>query len=283
MSKEVQPFKFKDHEVRTVTDEKGEPWFVAKDVCAVLGIANVANVMSRIPDAQKGVRQMDTLGGTQRISIISEAGLYRLVMRSDKPEAEPFIDWVTSEVLPTIRRTGGYIQAAPEETPEEIMARGFIIAQATIEAMKKRMVEHRAKIAEQRARIEEHKAKIEDQQAQIEEAKPKVLFADAVSSSHNCILIGELAKILRQNNIDIGQNRLFQWLRKHGWLIRRHGADYNMPTQKAVEKGVFEIKERAINNPDGTVFVTKTTVVTGKGQVYFVNRFLKGQGAMEPA
>lgn len=214
---------------------------------------------------------------------VNESGLYALVFKSRKPEAKVFRRWVTSEVLPTIRRTGGYIHANDNETPEEIMARALIVAKATIDTMAERIKNHKARIADQKAQIEDQQAQIEGQQAQIEEAKPKVLFADAVSSSHNCILIGELAKILRQNNIDIGQNRLFQWLRKHGWLIRRHGADYNMPTQKAVEKGVFEIKERAINNPDGTVFVTKTTVVTGKGQVYFVNRFLKGQGAMEPA
>ena len=282
MENAIQPFKFKDHEVRTVVIEDA-PFWVAKDVAEVLGYANISDAISK---HCKGVAKrypLQTAGGVQEMRVIGEPDLYRLIAHSNLPAAVEFEAWIFDEVLPTIRRTGGYIQANDNETPEEIMARALIVAKATIDTMAERIKNHKARIAEQKAQIQDQQAQIEGQQAQIEEAKPKVLFADAVSSSHNCILIGELAKILRQNNIDIGQNRLFQWLRKHGWLIRRHGADYNMPTQKAVEKGVFEIKERAINNPDGTVFVTKTTVVTGKGQVYFVNRFLKGQGAMEPA
>lgn len=254
---EITIFKFQSHSVRTVTDEHGNPWFVAKDVCEVLDIANPRNAMSRIPDTQKGVRQMDTLGGTQRISIISEAGLYRLVMRSDKPEAEPFIDWVTAEVLPAIRKTGGYIRAAADETPEEIMARALIVAKDTIDRLKNR---------------------VEGMKERIESMKPKELFADAVSSSKTSILVGELAKILKQNGVDIGQNRLFSWLRNMGWLIRRKGTDYNMPTQRSMELGLFDVKENAIAGPDGTVRVTKTPKVTGKGQVYFVNLFLKMRG-----
>lgn len=265
MENAIQPFKFNEHEVRTITDDKGEPWFVAKDVCNILGLTDTSMFVQGLEEDEKGTSIICTPGGNQTMLTVNESGLYALVFKSRKPEAKAFRRWVTSEVLPTIRRTGGYIQAADNETPEEIMARALIVAKDTIDR--------------KQAKIEEQKAQIEDQQAQIEEAKPKVLFADAVSSSHTCILIGELAKILRQNNIDIGQNRLFQWLRKHGWLIRRQGCDYNMPSQKSIELGLFEIKERAINNPDGTVLITKTTMVTGKGQVYFVNRFLNGAAA----
>lgn len=256
---EIAVFEFQAHAVRTVTDEHGEPWFVAKDVCDVLGIVNVGNAIARIPKKDRmTIRQTDShsgqRGGAQSLTIISEAGLYRLVLRSDKPEAEPFIDWVTSEVLPAIRKTGGYIKAATEETPEEIMARALIVAKATIDRMKEK---NQALLAENAT------------------MRPKALFADAVSTSKSSILIGELAKILKQNGVDTGQNRLFTWLRENGWLIRRKGTDYNMPTQCGMEMGLFTIKERAINSPDGSVRLTKTVLVTGKGQIYFVNLFLK--------
>ena len=253
MNMEITVFAFRGQNVRTVIKD-GEPWFVAKDVCDVLGIANPRNATARIPDKDKDVRQMDTLGGVQNLSIISEAGLYRLVLRSDKPAAEPFIDWVTSEVLPAIRKTGGYIAARAEETPEEILARALIVAHETID------------------RVNRRNQKL---QKENEDMKPKALFADAVSSSQTSILIGELAKLLKQNGIDIGQNRLFAWLRENGWLITRRGADYNMPTQRGMNASLFEIKERAITNPDGSVRIVKTPKITGRGQVYFVNKFMQ--------
>ena len=255
MNMEITVFSFRGQNVRTVIRD-GEPWFVAKDVCDVLGIANPRNATARIPDKDKDVRQMDTLGGVQNLSIISEAGLYRLVLRSDKPAAEPFIDWVTSEVLPAIRRSGGYIAARAEETPEEILARALIVAKETID------------------RVSRKNQKL---QAENDGMRPKALFADAVSASHTSILIGELAKLLKQNGIDIGQNRLFAWMRENGWLIMREGGDYNMPTQKGMDAALFEIKENAISNPDGSVRIVKTTKVTGKGQIYFVNKFLQAQ------
>ena len=241
---EMTIFKFEQSEVRTITDEHGEPWFVAKDVCDVLELGT--EQIRRLDDDEKGLRKVQTPGGSQQVSIISESGLYALIMRSNKPQAKPFRKWVTAEILPTIRRTGGYIAAQPNETPEQIMAKAILIAQDTI------------------AR----------QQAQIEEYRPKALFADAVSASHTSIIVGELAKLLRQNGVEIGQNRLFAELREEGFLIRRQGTDYNMPTQRSMEMGLFEIKERAVSDQNGVVRVTKTPKVTGKGQVYFVNRYL---------
>ena len=242
-------FKFEQNDVRTITDEHGEPWFVAKDVCEVLEIERTDSALRNLDDDEKGTRKMSTLGGTQQVSIISESGLYALIMRSNKPQAKHFRKWVTSEVLPAIRKTGGYISAQPDETPEQIMAKAILIAQDTITR----------------------------QQAQIDEYKPKALFADAVSASHTSILVGELAKLLRQNGVEIGQNRLFSELREDGFLIKRRGTDYNMPTQRSMEMELFEIRERAFSDPNGAVRITKTPKVTGKGQVYFVNRYVSQQ------
>lgn len=258
---ELEIFSYEQKEVRTVQID-GEPWFVAKDVCAILGLAHIARSLSKIPDTQKGVHQMNTLGGTQQLSIISEAGLYRLVMRSDKPEAEPFIAWVTEEVLPTIRKTGGaYLTASKAE---ELLANPDLIIS----------------LAQQ---VKELRSTNERQQQQIEADRPKTIFADAVSASHTSILIGELAKLLKQNGIEIGQNRLFDWLRDNGYLIRRKGADWNMPTQRSMELGLFEIKERTLNEPSGSVRITKTVKCTGKGQVYFVTKFIEERDSRQAA
>lgn len=258
---ELEIFSYEQKEVRTVQID-GEPWFVAKDVCAILGLAHIARSLSKIPDTQKGVHQMNTLGGTQQLSIISEAGLYRLVMRSDKPEAEPFIAWVTEEVLPTIRKTGGaYLTASKAE---ELLANPDLIIS----------------LAQQ---VKELRSTNERQQQQIEADRPKTIFADAVSASHTSILIGELAKLIKQNGIEIGQNRLFDWLRDNGYLIRRKGADWNMPTQRSMELGLFEIKERTLNEPSGSVRITKTVKCTGKGQVYFVTKFIEERDSRQAA
>ena len=238
-------FSFEEQEIRTVV-EGGAVYWVAKDVAIALGYTNPSKAIS---DHCKGVTKrypLQTTGGVQEFRIIGEPDLYRLIASSKLPEAERFERWMFEEILPTIRRTGGYIAAQPNETPEQIMAKAILIAQDTI------------------AR----------QQAQIEEYRPKALFADAVSASHTSILVGELAKLLRQDGVEIGQNRLFAELREEGFLIRRQGTDYNMPTQRSMEMGLFEIKERAVSDPNGVVRVTKTPKVTGKGQVYFVNRYL---------
>lgn len=184
--------------------------------------------------------------------LINESGLYSLILSSKMPKAKEFKRWVTSEVIPAIRKTGGYIAGSEKMTDAEIMAKAVLVAQSTIRQRDQRIKELESDVAA---------------------AKPKVLFADAVSASDSTILIGDLAKILKQNGHPIGQKRLFNWMREQGYLIKRAGADYNSPTQRAMEMGLFKIKETAISHSDGHVSVSKTTKVTGKGQQYFINKF----------
>ena len=223
----------------------GEPWFVAKDVCNALGLGNTGQAIAKLDQDEKGITNVDTLGGIQQVSTISEPGFYKLVLKSRKPEAKAFQRWVTHEVLPSIRRDGAYVASDGTEDDATLMARALIAAQRTIERNKR----------------------------ELDEMRPKALFADAVSASHTAILVGDLAKLLKQNGVEMGQNRLFQWLRERGYLMKS-GASRNMPTQRSMELGLFEVKERTINNPDGSVRITKTTKVTGKGQQYFINQFL---------
>ncbi|HBF7390046.1 TPA: phage antirepressor KilAC domain-containing protein [Clostridioides difficile] len=185
-------------------------------------------------------------------NFLTESGVYKLIFKSKKEEAEKFQDWVTDEVLPNIRKTGGYIHTTENMSDDEIMARALQVAQKTIEK-KSREIEEKDKV--------------------IQLQQPKVLFADAVSASNNSILVGELAKLIKQNGVDIGQNRLFAWMRENGYLIKRKGEDYNIPTQKSMNLRIMEVKKRVINNPDGSTKVTRTVKITGKGQVYFVNKF----------
>ena len=247
---EIQIFSYNSIEVRTIQKD-GEPWFVLKDVCQVLGMHNSRMVADRLDADEKGVSQIDTLGGKQEMTIISESGLYNVILRSDKPEAKPFRKWVTSEVLPTIRRHGMY---ATPDTVEKMLAD----PDTTIKLLETIKQERAARMA---------------LESKAEADKPKVLFADAVSASHTSILVGDLAKLLRQNGVDIGQNRLFVWLRENGFLIK-NGERRNMPTQRSMEMCLFEVKETTISNPDGSIRITKTTKVTGKGQQYFLNLFL---------
>lgn len=240
-------------EIRTLADEANEPLFCLVDLCAALGISNHRNVKARLDEDD--VRLMDTidnLGRTQQVIFVTESGMYDVILRSDAEKAKPFRKWVTSEVLPTIRKTGGYIVAKADDTPEMIMARAVIVAQATIEKQNKQIAE---------------------QSAKIEADAPKVLFADAVVGSKSTCLIGELAKIISQNGYPIGQNRLFQWLRENGYL-GKHGERYNIPNQQYVEMGLFELKKGVRSGNDGVMKVTMTTKVTGKGQQYFINKFL---------
>lgn len=239
-------------EIRITISEDDKPMFCLADVCKALEISNVGNVKQRL--SEKGVRNMDTLtaGGVQSMTYINEANLYKCIFQSRKPEAEKFQDWVYEEVLPTIRKTGGYIVAKADDTPEMIMARAVIVAQATIEKQNKQIAE---------------------QSAKIEADAPKVLFADAVVGSKSTCLIGELAKIISQNGYPIGQNRLFRWLRENGYL-GKHGERYNIPNQQYVEMGLFELKKGVRSGNDGVMKVTMTTKVTGKGQQYFINKFL---------
>lgn len=194
----------------------------------------------------------DALGRTQETTIINESGFYALVFGSKLKEAREFKRWVTHEVLPSIRRTGGYMVAKAHETPEELMARALLVAQDTMKR----------------------------QERQIEEMKPKAIFSDAVSASHTTILIGELAKLLKQNGIETGGRRLFAWMRENGFL-GTCGNNYNIPTQRAMEMGLFEIKETVIAHSDGHTSISRTPKVTGKGQNYFVNKFLNDSLALE--
>ena len=242
-----------------VVEQGGEPWFVGNEVARILGYSQAAKaVREHVKDSHKGVSEMDTPGGRQKIIIIDEAGLYSLVMRSKLPQAEEFQEWVTAEVLPTIRKTGGYIAGSEKMSDAELMAKAVLVAQAT---------------------IKERDARIKELESDTQRMKPKEIFADAVSASEQTILIGDLAKLIKQNGHDMGQKRMFEWLRNNGYLIKRQGADYNSPTQRAMELGLFRIKETAVTHSDGHVTVSKTVKVTGKGQAYFVNKLLGAKGA----
>lgn len=234
-------------EVRTVTID-GEPWFVGKDVAAALGYERTADaIRQHVEVNDKGLGEIQTPGGKQIMCLINESGLYALIFGSKLESAKRFKHWVTSEVLPAIRKTGSYQMNIPQG--KELLALAVLEAQKTIE----------------------------EQTAQIERMRPKEIFADAVAASRQSILIGQLAKLICQNGHEIGQKRLFKWMRENGYLMK-NGSDYNMPTQRYVEQGLFEIKESTIANPDGSTRLTRTTKVTGKGQQYFINKFLEHHG-----
>lgn len=251
MANELQIFNNPEFgEIRTL-DESGAVLFCGSDVAKALGYSNPRDALSR---HCRGVVKRDTPteSGTQEMSFIPESDLYRLVFGSKLPTAEKFTDWVTREILPSVRRHGAYM--TPEVIERTLTDPDYIIQLATT--------------------LKEERQKRKALEAQAEADKPKVLFADSVASSQTSILVGELAKLLRQNGVDIGGTRLFRWLREKGYLIRRSGSDYNMPTQRSMELGLFKIKETAITHADGTVTVSKTVKVTPKAQIYFVNKFL---------
>ena len=235
--------------VRTM-EINGEPYFVGKDVAIILGYAKPENAIAKHVDTEDKTLtpiQGGCSTGSQNTTIINESGLYSLILSSKLPKAKEFKRWVTSEVLPSIRKHGAYAVDELLNDPE--------FAIKTFTALKEER--------ERSKRLSE----------QIEADKPKVIFADSVSAAKSSILVGDLAKLLKQNGINIGQNRLFEWLRQNGYLIK-DGTSKNMPTQRAADMKLFEVKVRTVNNPDGSIRETKTTVVTGKGQVYFVNKFL---------
>lgn len=252
MNNEIQRFDFKGAALRTLTDEAGDPWFVAKDVCAVLELNNVSQALTRLDgDEKSSITLNDGTPGSPNKSIVSESGLYALVLASRKPEAHEFKRWVTHEVLPQIRKTGGYIPTTDVDDDMTILAKAVMIGQRTMEEQKRRIAE---------------------QSEHIKALEPKARFADAVAASDGTCLIGELAKMLRQNGLDIGQNRLFEILRQDGYLGKT-GSNRNVPTQKAMDLGLFRIKETAITHSDGHVTVNRTAKVTGKGQTYFIDRY----------
>lgn len=245
---ELQLFQFEDNQIRTVSSN-GIIWFAAVDVTDALGIKNPSDAIKPLDEDE---RTRFNLGRQGRTNFISEPGLYKLIGASRKPAAKRFNRWVTHEVLPSIRKHGAYM--TPETIEKAIYNPDFIINLAT--------------------QLKDEQAKTAALTADNETMKPKALFADAVATSHTSILIGDLAKLIRQNGVDIGQNRLFAWLREHGYLIGS-GDRRNMPTQRAMDLGLFDIKERTFQNPDGSVRITKTTKVTGKGQQYFINKFIQ--------
>lgn len=248
MSNEIQKFDFKGAPLRTLTDKAEEPWFVAKDVCDILGHSNVSMALDRLDDDE---RSKFNLGRQGETNIVNEAGLYSLVLGSRKPEAHESKRWVTHEVLPQIRKTGGYIPTTDADDDMTILAKAVMIGQRTMEEQKRRIAE---------------------QQSRIVELEPKALFADAVAASDGTCLVGELAKMLRQNGLNIGQNRLFQLLRDDGFF-GKSGSNRNVPTQKAMDLGLFRIKETAVTHSDGHVTISRTPKVTGKGQRYFIARY----------
>lgn len=248
---ELQIFNSEEFgQVRTV-EINGKPYFVANDVAKALGYVETAKA---IRTHCKGVSEMDipSKGGIQCMKIIPEGDIYRLIVRSKLPSAEKFEKWVFDEVIPSIRTNGGYIAGQETLSDEDLMAKAILVAQK---------------------KIKERDQIIEQQKQKIEADRPKTIFADAVSASHTSILIGDLAKLICQNGYQIGQKRLFQWMRDNGYLMVS-GSLRNMPKQKYVEQGLFEIKESNVQNPDGSVRITRTTKVSGKGQLYFVNKFL---------
>lgn len=250
----LQIFKSPDFgQVRTI-QQNGEPWFIGKDVAEILGYKKPENAIAvHVDDEDKTTTLIQGTGSNYKSNavIINESGLYSLILSSKMPKAKEFKRWVTSEVIPAIRKHGGYLTA--DKIEQALTDPDTIIKLATT--------------------LKEERAARQQAEASLQAAKPKVLFADAVSASDSTILIGDLAKLIKQNGHPIGQKRLFCWMREQGYLIKRAGADYNSPTQRAMELGLFKIKETAISHSDGHVSVSKTTKVTGKGQQYFINKF----------
>ena len=245
---DIQKFTNDEFGTIRVADNNGEPWFVAKDVCDALGIAtnHVKDGLDSDEVRNLPITEIGPKKGGKAPLVVSEPGFYKLVMKSRKPEAKAFQRWVTHEVLPSIRKQGGYMTASADETPEQIMARALMLAKDTMDR----------------------------QQREIAELRPKALFADAVAASDGTCLIGELAKMMRQNGVHVGQNRLFEWLRRDGFLGKT-GSNYNVPTQMAMERGLFRIKETAVTHSDGHVTVNRTPKATGRGQRYFIDRYCK--------
>lgn len=247
MNNEIQKFDFKGAALRTLTDEAGEPWFVLKDCMSILDLGNPTETVKMFDkDEFSTTEVIDSIGRRQQTYIISEPGLYRLVMKSRKPEAKEFQRWVTHEVLPSIRKHGGYMAGQERMTPEQMALASMRWLQS----------------------------KVDEQAKQLKAQEGKVLFANAVETARTSILVGDFAKILKDNGIDIGPRRLFAWLREHGWLIKAKGSSWNMPTQKAMDLHLFEVKETTISHSDGHTTINKTPKMTGKGQTYFAKLFL---------
>lgn len=243
-----QIFNFEQNEVRTIL-VNDEPYFVGKDVAEVLGYSNTQKaILNHVDEEGKGVTKWDTLGGKQNMTIINESGLYSLILKSKLPSARKFKRWVTSEVLPSIRKNGAYLT---DQKAYEITHNPNSLADLLLQA------------GEQ----------LKQKDLVIQEMQPKALFSDAVRGSVNSCLIKELATILKQNGINIGQNRLFIWLRENGYLCR-DGRRKNQPTQRSMDLGIMDVREHVRTNSQGELVTKFTPLVTGKGQQYFINKFL---------
>lgn len=239
--------------VRTLEGANGDVLFCGTDIAKALGYSNTRKALSD-HCKENGVTKryiIDSMGRDQEAAFITEGNVYRLIARSKLPAAEKFEHWVFDEVLPSIRKHGAYM--TDDALRRAITEPDFLIQLAT--------------------ELKEEQAKRKALETKVETDAPKVLFADSVTGSESSMLIGDMAKLLKQNGVDMGQKRFFEYLRKHGYLMKT-GNSYNMPTQRSMELGIFEVKERTINNPDGSIRVTRTTKVTGKGQLYFINVFL---------
>ncbi len=253
--KDLQIFKNEEFGEIQIIEENEKYEFEATGIAKILGYANPHDAIKRHCKKDGVVKRevIDNLGRRQEKNFINEGNLYRLITHSKLPDAERFEKWVFDEVLPSIRKTGGYIAGEENMSEDELVLKAMTVLNKKVENL----------------RLQNEKLK-----NRIEEQKPKVLFADSVETSKTSVLIGELAKIIKQNGHDIGQNRLFKWLRNNNYLISRRGTDYNMPTQKSMNLQLFEVKETTITHSDGHISISKTPKVTGKGQVYFVNKFV---------
>lgn len=256
---DLEIFKFNNNEVRTKVINN-EPYFALADVCKILDIGNPSDVVYRLKkEGIELLERTDNLGfgrkRTYKMNFVNESNLYRCIFNSRKPEAEKFQDWVTSEMLPSIRKHGMY-------ATDELINNPDLLIQV---ASKLKEEKEARRIAEEQA---------EQRRLLLEEQKPKVVFADAVATSQTSILIRDLAKLLKQNGVDIGEKRIFRWLRENGYLIKQ-SKNGNTPTQKAMEQGLFEVKETSITHGNGIITTHFTSKVTGKGQIYFINKLKK--------
>lgn len=270
MNNAIQTFtNANGYTLRTVTDND-TVYFVGKDVAEMLGYANTKDAISK---HCKGVAKrypVQTAGGTQEVRVITEPDFYRLVVNSKLPAAQEYEKWVFEEVLPAIRKSGAYVATTGQETQEELIARALIAANEAMNRQKARLAQLEQQNAEQQMELAQQDITIKEQQLALEVAAPKTLFADAVAQSDTCILIGELAKLLRQNGVEIGQNRLWKWMRDNRYICKAN----TQPTQRAMEQGLFRVIERSVVDGNGCTRLCLTTKVTGKGQQYFINLFL---------
>ena len=259
MNNQIQPFEFEGNKVRALADGD-EVMFVASDIAKILGYRDAANLTRNLDGDERDTHEVSTPSGTQNMTVLTESGLYRAILNREtayvkNEEAQAFVKrfqrWVTHEVLPQIRKTGGYIPTSESDSDEDIMARAVLVAQKT---------------------IKQKNQQIAEQQTRIVELEPKARFADAVAASDGTCLVGELAKMLRQNGMDIGQNRLFRLLQAD-WYLGKSGSNRNVPTQRAMDLGLFRIKETTVTHADGHTTVSRTPKVTGKGQRYFIDRY----------